>query len=67
MTEAAARAIVSDDGATIRLALFTVHGGGMAVVLAPVRAVALAGELIRAAILKLGVATNIEPRHGRSE
>ena len=37
----ATRAVLSDDGSMIRLALYTVHDGGMAVVLAPVRAVAL--------------------------
>jgi hypothetical protein len=49
---AGSRAIVSDDG-QIRLTLYTEQGNGMAVVLAPVRAVALAGELIRAAVPKL--------------
>jgi hypothetical protein len=57
MPDSTARAVVSDDGSTIRLTLYTEQGNGMAVVLAPVRAVALAGELIRAAIPKLGKAT----------
>jgi hypothetical protein len=55
MTEAAARAVVSDDGSTIWLTAYTAAGEAAPVAIEPVRAVALAGELIRAALPKLGV------------
>jgi hypothetical protein len=51
----AERAIVSDDGLTIRLTLY--HTGGVLVAgvdLDPLRAIGLAGELIEAAHRKLG-------------
>jgi hypothetical protein len=50
--EPVTRAVVSDDG-QIRLTLYRDDGEAVAVVLAPVRAVALAGELIAAALPKL--------------
>jgi len=49
----AARAIVSADGREIRLTLYTEAGPAAVVALDPVRAVALAGELIAAALPKL--------------
>jgi hypothetical protein len=58
MPESGARAIVSDDGHATRLTLYTESGEAMSVVLAPVRAVALAGELIEAAVSKLNVGEN---------
>ena len=51
--EPVTRAVVSDDDGQIRLTLYLDDGEAMAVVLAPVRAVALAGELIQAAVLRL--------------
>ena len=51
----AARAVVSDDGSTICLTAYSETGAAVPVALPPARAVALAGELIRAAIPKLGV------------
>jgi hypothetical protein len=51
--EAAARAVVSDDGREIRLTLYTEAGAVAAVVLDPVRAVALAQRLIAAALPRL--------------
>jgi hypothetical protein len=53
MTEPAGRAVVSDDGETIRLTLYGDEGVGASMTLAPVRAIALAGELIAAALLRL--------------
>jgi hypothetical protein len=50
----AARAVVSDDGSTIWLTAYTATGQALRVALNPVRAVALAGELIEAAVPKLG-------------
>jgi hypothetical protein len=50
----ASRAIVSNDGSTIWLTAYTEAGDAVPVALAPVRAVALAGELIEAAVPKLG-------------
>src|SRR5437762_8758527 len=55
MAEPAARAVVSDDGSTIWLTAYTAAGQAVPVAIEPVRAVALAGELIRAALPKLGV------------
>jgi hypothetical protein len=52
MSEPAARAVVSDDG-TIWLTAYSAAGETVPVALAPVRAVALAGELIEAAVPKL--------------
>ena len=49
------RAVVSDDGSTIRLTLYTEGGRSKVAVLAPVRAVELAGELIRSALPELSV------------
>jgi hypothetical protein len=51
-----ARAVVSDDGSTIWLTAYTAAGQAVPVALHPVRAVALAGELIEAAVPKLGIA-----------
>jgi hypothetical protein len=51
--ELAARAIVSDDGCEIRLTLYNENGAAFAAPIAPGRAVALAGELIAAALPKL--------------
>ena len=55
MPDPAARAVVSDDGSTIWLTAYTATGDAVPVVLLPVRAVALAGELIQAAVPKLNV------------
>jgi hypothetical protein len=54
MAEPAACAVVSDDGSTIWLTAYTAAGDAVPVALLPVRAVALAGELIEAAVPKLG-------------
>jgi hypothetical protein len=51
--ELAARAVVSDDGCEIRLTLYNENGAAFAAPIAPGRAVALAGELIAAALPKL--------------
>jgi hypothetical protein len=56
MPEPAARAVVSDDG-TIWLTAYGEGGVVVPVALLPVRAVALAGELIEAAVPKLGNVT----------
>src|SRR5438874_2077664 len=53
MPEPGARAVVSDDGSTIWLTAYTAAGDAVPVALHPVRAVALAGELIQAAVPKL--------------
>jgi hypothetical protein len=50
--ERAGRAVVSDDG-QIRPAVYRDDGEPVAVMIAPVRAVALAGELVAAALPKL--------------
>src|SRR5437868_3355237 len=55
MSEPAARAVVSGDGSTIWLTAYTAAGEAVPVAIEPVRAVALAGDLIRAALPKLGV------------
>ena len=55
MPEPAARAVVSDDGSTIWLTAYTAAGEAVPVALRPARAVALAGELIEAAVPKLNV------------
>jgi hypothetical protein len=52
-SEPAARAVVSDDGTEIRLTLYAENGAAFAAPIAPGRAVALAGELIAAALPKL--------------
>jgi len=59
------RAVLSDDGSTIRLTAYGDDGAAVAVTLAPVRAVALAGDLIRAALPKFGnvAAENIVTAH----
>jgi hypothetical protein len=49
----AARAVVSDDGREIRLTLYAAPGAVAAIVLDPVRAVALAQRLIAAALTRL--------------
>jgi hypothetical protein len=49
----ACRAVVADDGQTIRLTLYAETGAVAAVDLDPLRAIALAGELIDAALPKL--------------
>jgi hypothetical protein len=51
--EPASRAVVSDDGRTVRLTLCAETGAVAAVELDPTRAVALAGELIEAALVRL--------------
>jgi hypothetical protein len=56
------RAIVSDDGSTIRLMLYTEGGRSKAARLAPMRAVALAGELIRSALPRLSVVEELSAR-----
>jgi hypothetical protein len=48
--EPAARAVVSDDGIEIRLISYTQTGAAAMVVLDPRRAIALAGQLITAAL-----------------
>ena len=53
MADPAARAVVSDDGSTIWLTAYTAAGEAVPVALQPARAVALAGELIEAAVPKL--------------
>jgi|HubBroStandDraft_6_1064221.scaffolds.fasta_scaffold732280_2 hypothetical protein len=65
MPESGARAIVSDDGSTIWLTAYTEAGDAVPVALAPVRAVALAGELIEAAVPKLGKITEANSMTGR--
>jgi hypothetical protein len=71
MREPAARAVVSDDGSTIWLTAYTASGDAVPVALLPVRAVALAGELIEAAVPKLGnvtaqsAATTVAPKRRR--
>ena len=57
MPDPGARAVVSDDGSTIWLTAYTEAGDAVPVALLPVRAVALAGELIDAAVPKLGNVT----------
>jgi hypothetical protein len=64
MLEPGARAVVSDDGATISLTVYTEAGDAVPVVLSPVRAVALAGELIAAAVPKLNVTAKLTKRRG---
>jgi len=49
-----ARAAVSDDGLTIRVTVYGEDGTAMPVALSPVRAIAIAEELIRAALPKIG-------------
>jgi hypothetical protein len=51
--QSAARVVVSDDGETVRVALYTEIGAIAAAPVAPARAIALAGELIAAAAPKL--------------
>ena len=48
------RAVVADSGRSIQLAVCAGADKVVAVELSPARAVALAGELIRAALLRLG-------------
>src|SRR5205814_10661083 len=55
MADPAARAVVSDNGSTIWLTAYTAAGEAVPVALRPARAVALAGELIEAAVPKLNV------------
>src|SRR5438874_7536392 len=55
MADPAARAVVSDDGSTIWLTLTPRPARPWPVALRPARAVALAGELIEAAVPKLNV------------
>jgi hypothetical protein len=50
----AARAVVADDGREIRLTVYTKAAAAAAVVLDPVRAIGIAGELIEAPLPKLG-------------
>jgi hypothetical protein len=52
--EPASRAVVSDDGRTVRLTLFAETGAVAAVELDPIRAIRLASKLIDAALPKLG-------------
>src|SRR5436190_3046934 len=49
----AGRAVISDDGLTIRLTAYGGNGAVVPVALDPVRAIVVAGELIRAAVPKL--------------
>ena len=49
----ASRGVVSDDGREIRLTLYAQEGAVASTALDPTRAVALAGELIAAALLRL--------------
>ena len=69
MAEPAARAVVSDDGSTIWLTVYSESGEAVPVALAPVRAVAIAGDLIRAAVPKLDTTVNsavaMPPKHRR--
>jgi hypothetical protein len=51
--EIADRAVVADDGASLRLALYTADHQAVAVELLPGRAVALAAELLAAALPRL--------------
>jgi len=51
--EIADRAVVADDGAAIRLALYTADHQAVAVELPPTRAVALADDLLAAALPRL--------------
>jgi hypothetical protein len=51
--EMAARAVVSDDGRGIRLTLYAEAGAAAAIVLDPIRAVALAGWLLATALPRL--------------
>ena len=53
MPEPVTRAVLSDDGSTIWLTTYTEAGDAVPVALLPVRAIALAGELIQAAVPKL--------------
>jgi hypothetical protein len=55
MPDPASRAVVSDDGSAIWLTVYSAAGDAVPVALLPVRAVALAGELIEAAVPKLNV------------
>ena len=64
MSEPAARAVVSDDGSTIWLTAYTEAGDAVPVVLLPVRAVALARELLTAAVPKLNVTAKSTKRRG---
>jgi hypothetical protein len=64
MSDPAARAVVSDDGSTIWLTAYTATGDAVPVVLMPARAVALAGELIAAAVPKLNVTAKSTKRRG---
>ena len=45
---------MSDDGETIWLTAYTEDGAAVPVRLSPVRAIAIAGDLVRAALPKLG-------------
>src|SRR5215471_8044875 len=64
-----ARAVVSDDGSTISLTTYTEDSAAMPVALSPVRAIAIAEELIRAALPKIGnegqPPTRPAPQHRR--
>jgi hypothetical protein len=63
--DVASRAVVSDDGREIRLTLYAEAGAVAAVVLDPVRAVALAQRLIAAALPRLSSPScNGEPSDG---
>ncbi len=68
MSDPAARAVVSDDGSTIWLTAYTEAGAAVPVALLPVRAVALARELLTAAVPKLGNVTeenSVRPKDKR--
>ena len=71
MPDPAARAVVADDGSTIWLTAYTASGDAVPVVLLPMRAVALARELLTAAGPKLGnvtaqsAATTVAPKRRR--
>src|SRR5215472_2021432 len=49
-----ARAVVADDGLTIRLTTYTEAGVAVPLALSPLRAIAIANELIGAALRKIG-------------
>jgi len=59
VTDGSARAVVSDDGLTICLTTYSADGSSLPVLVTPVRAIALAGELIRAALPKLEVTDSV--------
>lgn len=67
MPEFPARAIVSDDGSTIWVTSYAEEGAAVSVELSPLRALALADELLCAAIPKLGTCAQSAPRSALEE